>query len=229
MVSFGFSYRPWHTILSFRRSWKSSPFPPQFSSLHQPFPAAIASLCAIKPATLAWKIWSFWFQGETQENIKNDSNPNKCTSFRGDFLRDKATKLIYRSSIPSGEIPQVSCWMIGCIKEESLRQLYSPKRQKPSSPHSLQLLRLPLKSCHISALLFVPSAWYPKGTKTGDLSDLDHPSRNVRWLSKEVRDEQLLSLLQFSCYHPKSTSTIHPGPRKERRQERRKESCRPAV
>jgi len=66
VVSFRFSYRTRHTILFFRGSLKDSPFPWQFSSLHQPFPAATASLCAIKPATLALHFGRF---------VKGGNNP----------------------------------------------------------------------------------------------------------------------------------------------------------
>ena len=50
----------------------------------------------------------------------------------------------------------VFCGTSTCIHSQG-------KRQKPSSQHLLQLLPLPLKSCHISGPLFAPSAWYPKG------------------------------------------------------------------
>ena len=50
------------------------------------------------------------------------------------------------------------------------------------------------------------------------------------WLSKEVRDEQLPSLLySFRYYHPKSTSTIHPGPRKEGRKTRKEGRNHPGL
>lgn len=149
-----------------------------------------------------------------------------------------------------GKISQVS-WMRWFLASSLIPspKSHSPKRQKPSSQHSRKLLRLPLKSCHISALLFVPSAWYPfrAAMMTGKLEDIfrnicitsqvelwSFRSWQLKFTFKQHRGSNhmafkrgqgwtaSISLLQFSYYHPKSTSTIHPGPRKEGRKEDRK-------
>lgn len=84
-----------------RRSLKGSPFPWKFSSLHQPFPAATASLCAIKPATLALHFGLFVKGGNNPGIIKNDSNPNKGKSFKGKFLKFHVGWFLASSLIPS--------------------------------------------------------------------------------------------------------------------------------